>query len=109
MNKDRYKSLVPDGTPRYLRCYTNEGTDDETLDCITVVFTKKRVGSTKQRLGDFMYIATSSTGAGFYQHDFSETLIDRPNGKHLGKKIGFTDLTADLQSLIMQEYLDFWG
>ncbi|MCL2311496.1 MAG: hypothetical protein FWC41_03240 [Firmicutes bacterium] len=95
-------SVLKNGVPKYVRVYSNEGRKDETLDCITVVFGKKRVN------GEFMYIGASKTGSGFYQHGFSDTQIDRPSYGHLGKKIRFEDLDPGLQERIRDEYCEIW-
>ena len=96
-------SVIKNGVPRYVRVYSNEGTKSETLDCITVVFTKKRIN------GEFIHIGASKTGSGFYQHDFSNYLIDKPSYGHLGKKIRFEDLEPGLQQMIRDEYCELWG
>jgi hypothetical protein len=85
-----------------MRIYNNEGTKNETLDCITAIFTKKRVDK------QFMHIGASINGYGFYQHGASENMIDRPSYGHLGKKIGFNDLSPELQKRFMQEYCELW-
>ena len=96
------KNLVVNGVPKYIRCYSNQGTKNETLDCITVVFTKKRTS------GECMHIGASVTGAGFYQHGFSKTQIDKPTYRHLGRKVKFTELRPELQNRIIDEYRNFW-
>jgi hypothetical protein len=101
--EQRVSNLIVNGVPKYVRCYTTEGTKNETLDCITVVFTKKRVD------GQFMYIGASVSGAGFYQHGFTEVPIDSPNYGFLGKKVKFTDLTPELQNRILIEYKEIWN
>ena len=95
--------FLEDGTPRYVRVYDNSGTENATLDCITVVFTKKRVD------GQFMDVGASKSGYGIYCRGFSDFLIDKPSYKHLGKKIKFQDLTSELQKLILSDYESVWN
>lgn len=85
---------------KYLRIYDNLG---RSFDRITVVFTRKRFD------GQFMHVAASETGSGFYQHGYSDQHIDRPKYSHLGKKIKFYDLHPDLQTRIKEEYEEIWG
>ena len=73
-----------------LAIYDNGG---ETFDRITIVFLNEK---RKDREGKFLYnaIASSETGAGFFQH------TEAMRGKHLGKKITFDKLTPELQARI---------
>jgi len=102
--KIKNRNLVIDGTtPKYIRCYSNEGRKDETLDCITVVFTKKKMN------GQFFYISASKTGSGVYTYGHSDVQIDRPSYGHLGRKIEFSELTKELQRQILPDYCLFWN
>jgi len=104
-DQDRKARLLPEGKPRYIRCYDNGGT---TIDRYTVVFT----GRYRGHGGEFMYLGMSSNPThpqGFGQHGFSQDQIDRPTYGHLGKKISFDDLPADCQELVLSDYLVIWG
>ena len=83
MNKtaqNRLNNILPNGKPKYVRCYDNNG---ETADRYTVVFT------------------------GHYTHK-TNTQIDYPSYGHLGKKITFDQLPTDCQKCVMQTYVDLW-
>lgn len=104
-HKERTERLVPNGVPRYIRCYDNGGTS---ADRYTVVFTGRYTHKTN---GGFWYIGMS--GAPFHPqgigyHADSPQPIDTPSYKHLGKKIKFEDLPKDCQKLIMDDYLYLW-
>ena len=106
--KTRVERLYNELSPRYIRCYDNNGT---THDRYTVVFTKKRNGGNKYKLGEFVYVGMSKNPYhpfGFYQHGFSDCAIDHPSYSHLGKKIKFLDLPDDCQKAIIDEYNELW-
>lgn len=108
MKNTKQNRLMPDGIPRYIRCYDNGG---ETFDRYTVVFTKKRQQVTKG-IGQFLYVGMSDepfSAQGFGQHGESDELIDRPKYSHLGKKISFKDLPHDCQVLVINDYKELWG
>ena len=115
MNKTTTKrllSLLPNGVPKYIRCYDN----GVSADRYTVVFTGHYRGK-----GDFQYLAMSALPfhpQGVGQHGSSQTQIDvnesgfapaigRKN--HLGKRIAFADLPPDCKQLVMQDYRNIWG
>ena len=100
-NPDRRGRLLPNSTPRYLRCYDNGG---ETIDRYTVVFTRLNTGYTN-------YLGMSGAPThpqGFCQHGASRDPIDRPAYGHLGKKIAFADLPAACQSVVLEDYKAIW-
>lgn len=105
-HKERTERLVPNGVPRYIRCYDNGGTS---FDRYTVVFTGRYTHKTNRA---FWYLGMSENPfhpQGFGQHGESEFKpIDTPSYKHLGKKIEFKDLPKDCQKLVMQDYLYLW-
>ncbi len=109
--EERKNRLIPNGVPRYIRCYDNGGSEKEngTVDRYTVVYTGNYRGKTKHW---FDYVGMS--GAPFHpqgigMHGQSEFQpVDRPSYGHLGKKIKFSDLPKDCQTLVMQDYLYFW-
>lgn len=108
MNKkqqERYNSLLPEGKPRYIRCYDNNG---ETIDRYTVVYTGRYTHKTN---GEFWDVGMSSQPYNFYgfgQHGFSDYPIDRSSYSHLGKKIKFDDLPEDCQKLVLTDYVYLW-
>ena len=106
MNKtQRKENLLPQGTPRYVRCYDNGG---ETVDRYTVVFT----GRYKQNTGgEFWYVGMSGNPfhpLGIGTHGSSRTQIDYPSYRHLGKKVKFDDLTENCKLCVLQTYKDLW-
>jgi hypothetical protein len=102
-NLERKERLMPNGIPRYVRCYDNGG---ESFDRYTVVYT----GNYKK--SSFEYVGMSANPfhpQGFGQHGESELQpIDRPSYGHLGKKIKFTDLPEDCQKLVLRDYKENW-
>lgn len=101
--KDRKQRLLPDGIPRYIRCYDNGG---KTFDRFTCVFTGRYSG----RSG-CDYLGMSSypySPLGFGQHGWNETVIDRPKYSHLGSPIDFKELPNDVQNCILETYEEFW-
>ncbi len=110
--QERKARLIPNGVPRYIRCYDNGGHErpNGTADRYTVVYTGNYAGKTK---GWHDYVGMS--GAPFHpqgigMHGQTEHQpCDRPSYGHLGKKIKFTDLPIDCQKLVMQDYLYYWS
>lgn len=112
MNKSkRQEALLPNGIPRYVRCYdfTNG------IDRYTAIFTKKRVD------GEFISLGMSANPfhpQGFGQHGSHDVLIDLNKSgwppsigrkNHLGKRINFSDLPIDCRILVLQDYREFWA
>jgi hypothetical protein len=108
MNKKqqkRYNNLLPEGKPRYIRCYDNNG---KSFDQYTVVFTGRYTNKTNN---EFLYVGMSKNPyhpQGFGQHGYSDCPIDRPTYSHLGKKIKFDDLPGNCQKLVLSDYIDLW-
>lgn len=99
----RLNSILPNGIPKYIRCYDDGG---KSLDRYTVVFTKKRPG------GITLYVGMSGNPfhpQGFGQHGEQKNPIDVPSYSHLGKKIKFQDLPEDCQKLVLRDYKDLWN
>jgi len=106
MNKQQTKRinrLLPNGKPRYIRCYDNLG---ETLDRYTVVYTGRYTHKTAGEFWDVCMNANPFHGIGI--HGYSDHLIDRPTYSHLGKRIDFKDLPADCQELVLTDYKYLW-
>ena len=110
MKATRKDRLLPNGLPRYVRCYDNGGTDKPggSIDRYTAVFTgnyRKKTG------GEFLYIGMNGSPfdpQGFGQHGSHSSRIDRPRHRHIGKRIGFLDLPQDCRILVLHDYLDLW-
>ncbi len=118
--KDRCKRLMPGGTPRWIRCYDNGGTDVEngTIDRYTVIFTGRYRHNTG---GEFFYLGMDSTPCrpqGFGQHGSFPYQCDTLDGKwppaigrknHLGTRIAFADLPGECRDLVISDYKDLWN
>lgn len=76
-----------------IRCYDNGGV---TIDRYTVVF----MDSPEH---DRLFTALAMDESPFHPQGFGQHTEARP-GRHLGKRIKFTDLPADCQRLVDQEY-----
>ena len=116
--QDRMNRLMPNGIPRYVRCYDNGGLEvGGTIDRYTVVFT-----GNYRRDGDwFLHLGMSeepNDPAGFCQHGSSPRQIDTTDGGwavsvggksgHLGTRIEFTDLPIACQGVVLEDYKDIW-
>lgn len=110
---ERAEKLMPGGIPRWIRCYDNGG---RSFDRYTVVYT----GRYACRSG-CDYVAMSAHPfhpQGFGQHGSARWPIDVVGnawggpaiGKscHIGKRIAFTDLPADCQTLVLTNYRALW-
>jgi len=104
--EERKNSLIPNNTPKYVRCYDNGG---KTCDRYTVVFTGHYTHKTNR---SFWYLGMSANPfhpLGVGQHGESNYQpIDRPTYSHLGKKIKFNDLPEDCKKCVIQDYLYLW-
>lgn len=117
----RWEALLPEGTPRYIRVYDNEG---RSIDQYTVLFTSRApVIRGNGRVPDgYPYLAMSSRPfhpQGFCQHGVSKRepcdaqkgtrppAIGRRN--HLGKRITFDALPLDCRRAVFEEYLSIWN
>lgn len=100
----RQEKSMPNGIPRYIRLYDNQG---ETIDRYTCVFTGRYEGSKDQKI----YLGMSSDPfhpMGVGMHGESETPIDREGYSHLGKKVKFEDIPEQVKKCILQTYTDLW-
>lgn len=111
MNK-RTAKLLPNGEPKYVRCYDNGGTS---ADRYTVVYTGRYRGK-----GWFQHVGMSANpfhpqGVGMHgehsqQIDVNKSgfapAIGRKN--HLGKRITFAELPPDCQKLVLVDYRAIW-
>lgn len=115
----RLASLLPNGLPKYVRCYDNGG---ETADRYLVCFTGKAgVDRVPGYAAEFSYRAMSENpfhpqGVGMWgssKHNHCDTnkwgwapMIGKKN--HLGKRIAFSDLPPECQKLILRDYKEIW-
>lgn len=87
----RIQSLMPDGIPRYVRCYDNGG---KTFNRYTVVFTGRYTHKTN---GGHMYIGMST-------HPFDPQGF----GQHGDTQYQPVDLPQDCQDLVIRDYKELW-
>lgn len=112
---DRANRLLPDGKPRYVRCYDNGG---KTADSYTVVFT----GRYRQKTGGVFWDVCMSRDPfhpqGIGMRGETKIQIDRSNGNwppaigrkcHLGRRISFDDLPDRCRELVLRDYKYLWG
>jgi hypothetical protein len=111
---DRKERLLPNGVPRWVRCYDNDG---ETIDRYTVVFTGRYTHKTE---GEHWLLAMNGSPfhpQGFGQHMTYPYQVDAQEGKwppalgrknHLGKRIAFEELPADCKKLVIHDYKYLW-
>ncbi len=91
--------------PKYIRCYDNGG---RTADRYTVVFTGRYRHETE---GMFINLGFSENpyspmGIGCFGETFDQ--IDRPSYSHLGKRIGWEDLSEDGRRYVKSTYDELW-
>ncbi len=102
---DRIFKLLPNNKPKYIRCYDNEG---KSADRYTIVFTRLNARGYKGCL----YLGCNREPfhpQGIGMHGESPTSIDRPKYSHLGKRIKFDDLPAEVQKCVLLSYKDIWA
>lgn len=114
-NLKRLHALLPQGKPRWIRCYDNGG---ESCDSYTVCFTG-RAGSND---GEYSYRAMSANpyspqgvgiwGASKNSHcDVDKWGFAPAMGRkcHLGKRIPFDTLPDDCRNLVLRDYKEIWA
>ena len=93
-------TIIVNGKRKTCRIYDNGG---KTIDRYTACF---RVERMKDGTRYYPFVGFSTipfSPLGFCQHGDDELPIDRPSGKHLGKRIPFESLNEDCQRLLIQE------
>lgn len=115
----RTASLMPDGIPRYVRCY--DYGEDATIDRYTVCYTGLApVIRCEHGESEYPYVGLSDRPyhpQGFCQHGWCKgrpcdatkgwpPAVGRKN--HLGKRILFTELPQACQDFILEEYKGIW-
>ncbi len=103
-NQKRNDRLLPNGSPRYVRCYDNNG---KTADRYTIVFSRL------QGIGYKGCLYLGANNQPFYPQGIGMTCeapsaIDKPGYSHLGKKIKFESLPLDVKKLVLDMYKDIW-
>ena len=100
----REERFMPNGIPKWIRCYDNGG---KTWDRFTVVYT----GNYKGRNGcDYVGMSENPFHPqGFGQHGWDGSVIDRPTYSHLGRKITFDKLPEQCQRAVIDDYKEIWN
>ena len=101
----RQERLLPNGKPRYIRCYDDGG---RTVDRYTVVFTGRYRHKTGGQFWDLCMSPHPFHPQGVGMHGTSEQQIDRPKYGYLGKRIKFGDLPDGCRKLVKQDYKYLW-
>jgi len=113
---ERRERFMPDGVPKYVRCYDNGG---RSADRYLVVYT----GPYRKRTGGTLYCGMNSQpthpqGIGMmdtfwraWTHDDGTIQydIDRPRYSHLGARITFDQLPEGCRKLVINDYEWLWG
>lgn len=118
--QDRIKRLLPNGKPRWLRIYDNNG---ETIDRYSVLFTGRYTHKTNGQhyLLGMSGSPTHPQGVGSHESYPYQCDTIGPNGRpdgrwppaigrscHLGKRINFDDLPAECQRVVLHDYCQLW-
>jgi len=120
----RQNNLLPNGVPKYVRCYDAAGSHEAgqtpSFDRFTVVFTGKYRKGTGYNKDNFQYVGMSEFPfhpQGFGQHGESQTQIDVNKSGfapaigrrcHLGKRMPFNQLPPDCKKLVLRDYKEIW-
>jgi len=121
----RLAALLPNGVPKYVRCYDNGGPEvGGSGDRYTVCFTGRagvERGRDRQSDPEYSYRAMSSDpfhpqgigmwGSTKWHHcDVNKSGFAPAIGRkcHLGRRIRFQDLPPDCKNLVMSDYREIW-
>jgi hypothetical protein len=116
--QNRITRLMPNGQPRYVRCYDNGG---ETADRFTVCFTGRAATTGDGYRRQFNGLAMCGSPfhpQGFGQHWHAERQPDTNQSGfapaigrkcQLGTRIPFAELPVDCRKLVMQDYREIWN
>lgn len=114
----RIASLLPDGLPKYVRCY-DLGEDE--YERYTICYSGLAPVLRSEFGGaEYPYVGMSANPThpqGLCQHGCTKgSPCDVVNGwppamgrkNHLGKRIPFTELPQDCQDIVMKDYKEYW-
>ena len=96
-------SIYIQNLPRYIKVFDNGGA---TLDRYTVIFTKRKVNQS-----EYLALKLSDEPDGQF-HNKHTILLNSTSQKSvplIGRKIAFTDLPAQCQSIVRKYYRDLWS
>lgn len=115
--KERLNRLLPNGYPRYVRCYDDGG---KSADRYTVVFNGRYNNRVEASRREYIYMGMSAAPfhpQGVCQLGYSKDLIDVKDGRwtpaygdenHLGKRIHWHELPTDCQKAALHTYKEIW-
>ena len=109
----RLASLMPNGIPRWVRIYKAEG-QDVSWDEYTAVFTG---AACAKACGGHPYMGIGNSGQYYHGSDNNHAIDVNKDGfapavgrkNHLGRRVRFEDLNADVQNTIREEYIACWN
>lgn len=112
---DRRERLMPNGTPRWVRCYDNGG---ETADRYTVLFTGRYPGRVRFGVG-MSALPFHPQGIcqhfEFYGHNAPDRVGSSWAGPSIGrncaigKRIDYADLPVQCKQAVVSDYVELWG
>jgi hypothetical protein len=107
----RAERLMPDGIPRWIRCYDG---GDSTADRYAVIFTKGASWGGEAMRGRLAFRGMSAHPThpqGFGQWGEAPAYCDGKPAmrERFGKRIAFQALPPDCQRLVLSDYRDIWG
>jgi len=106
--KERIERLMPNGVPRYIRCW--DSGPKGSADRYTVIYTGRLEGTRQWCNGAK---AWTVYGVGMSANPFHPQGVGMHGefvpGKHLGRRIKFQDLPPDCQKLVLHDYKILWS
>jgi hypothetical protein len=101
---ERAESLMPQGIPKWIRCYDAGG---NFADRYTVIYTHAQSFGLK---GYTVGVGMSANP--YHPQDIGmhfECQKHKYNGRSGGKRIKFADLPEDCKRLVVSDYREYWG
>lgn len=120
--QSRLSRLLPASVPRYVRCYDSGEAFTDRYTAVFIGRAAKMRGHGSQP-DQWPYLAMSARpfhpqGFGQHGHSNGQPCDVRPGSwggpaigqkGHLGRRIAFTDLPADCQKAVLQDYREIWN
>lgn len=101
----RIKALMPEGVPRYIRCYDNQGAS---IDRYTVCFTGHYLHKTDRNFISLGMSDDPTHPQGVGLTGEHRERIDFPSYRHLGTSIQFEQLPEACKKLVIERYVYLW-
>lgn len=113
ISKSQYKKFFVNGIPKHIRLYSNRGTDRETMDHLTCVFTGSYMhfkrGNDNYLKVYYSLNSSDNPFSGVGSRNEDKYFIDRPTHSHLGKKVKWETLTEEQKIFVVGDYVDIWN